>query len=174
MAAVLSMALSVGANAQQANTIDVIHASAEYKVLTHMIAVNGLTDYYHDMGGYTLFAPSDAAMAKLPAYIVQNMQLPQYSQTTQSIINYHILPGKITQADIVNAIKKGDGRAVFTTIQGGKLFFTTLGNYIKVTDEEGHTGNIRFSGLTASNGIVHTIDMVMMPRDEPATGVAAK
>ena len=171
----LLFGITLGATAQtkapikvtKKTIVDAVSCSPEHKALAYFMHMDDPNGEYMQNGFFTVFAPTDAAIKQLPLDIVKNMENPQNVDVTHSIIKYHILAGKYTQQDILAAVKKGNGVAVFTTIQGGKLVFSAMGDYIKISDSEGHVANIRFNNITVGNGMVHSIDKVLMPKDEP-------
>jgi uncharacterized surface protein with fasciclin (FAS1) repeats len=114
-------------------------------------------------GPFTVFAPTNAAFAKLPAGTVETLVKPENKATLTSILTYHVLPGRITAADIAASAKAHMGVASYTTVQGGTLTFKKGMKGWTITDAKGNTGKITIANVMQSNGVIHVIDTVMMP-----------
>jgi uncharacterized surface protein with fasciclin (FAS1) repeats len=110
-----------------------------------------------------VFAPTNAAFAKLPAGTVDTLLKPENKGTLTSILTYHVVAGKLSAADVVAAIKAGGGKAELTTVQGGKLVGTMMGNVVMLTDAKGGMSHVTTADLDQSNGVIHVIDAVLMP-----------
>jgi uncharacterized surface protein with fasciclin (FAS1) repeats len=115
-------------------------------------------------GPYTVLVPSDEAFAKLPNGMADSLMKPESKAELTRILTYHILPGTILVDDIGKAIDKGDGKTVLATMGGDTLTATKDGGNIVVTDSSG--GKARLSGgdEQATNGVVHRIDAVLVPK----------
>jgi uncharacterized surface protein with fasciclin (FAS1) repeats len=89
---------------------------------------------------------------------------PENKELLTKILTYHVLAGKFSAADVVAAIKKGDGKATFTTVQGGKLMASLDGKKVKLTDENGGTAYVTIADVNQKNGVIHVIDSVVTPK----------
>lgn len=112
---------------------------------------------------YTIFAPVNIAFDKLPEGKVEKLLEPENKEKLQSILNYHIIEGKITEKDIVATIKEGRGSAQLKTLGGSKLTVSMKKGKVFVIDKMGNGGTLVTTDVEASNGIIHAIDAVMIP-----------
>ena len=126
------------------------------------VTAAGLAETLSGTGPFTVFAPTNAAFDKLPAGTVDSLLEPANLKTLQGILTYHVVAGKIDSKAVVAAIKKGKGKAVLTTVQGGTLTASLKGKNVIVTDEKGGVATITAVDLNASNGLIHVIDTVLM------------
>jgi uncharacterized surface protein with fasciclin (FAS1) repeats len=110
-----------------------------------------------------VFAPTDAAFGKLPAGTVETLVKPENKGTLTSILTYHVVAGKLGAADIVAAIKAGGGSAVLTTVQGGKLTGSLMGDKVMLTDAKGGMSMVTIADVNQSNGVIHVVDTVVLP-----------
>ena len=115
-------------------------------------------------GPYTVLVPDDAAFNKLPAGTFDNWMKPESRPELSSVLTYHVLPGTVLAADIGKAIDAGKGKAQLATMGGEVLTATKDGGKIVLTDAAGNKASIVGDEATRSNGVVHQIDTVLMPR----------
>ena len=123
----------------------------------------GLVDTLMSAGPFTVFAPTNAAFAKLPAGTVETLVKPENKATLTTILTYHVVPGLISAADIEASANAHRGVASYTTVQGGTLTFKKGMKGWTITDAKGNTGKITIANVMQSNGVIHVIDTVMMP-----------
>ncbi|HCB76722.1 MAG TPA: fasciclin [Sphingomonas bacterium] len=136
--------------------------SKDHTTLVAAVKAAGLVDTLKGPGPFTVFAPTDAAFAKLPAGTVDTLVKPENKATLTGILTYHVVPGRIMAADIAKKIAK-DGSATYTTVQGGTLTFAKAGKGYTVSDAKGNTANITIANVRQKNGVIHVIDTVLMP-----------
>lgn len=150
------MATSFGANA--ANIVETAVAAGKFQTLITAVQAAGLVDVLTGEGPYTVFAPTDDAFAQLPMGTVENLLKPENREQLVAILTYHVVPGKITSADIMGmtAADIAVSRQV-DTVQGGKLSVNSM-----VTVQVGNA-TILNADIMTSNGIIHVIDKVMLP-----------
>lgn len=134
-----------------------------HKTLVAAVKAAGLVDTLNSAGPFTVFAPTDAAFAKLPAGTVDTLVKPESHDTLVKILTYHVVPGKLSTKDIDAAIKAGGGKATMKTVQGEDLTFTGGGKKITITDAKGGTATITIANVYQSNGVIQVIDSVLMP-----------
>ena len=141
------------------------NASAASNLTTLVAAVKaaGLVDTLSGAGPFTVFAPTNDAFAKLPAGTVDKLVEPDMKADLTKILTYHVVPGKMTAADLKAAITKGGGKAMLTTVQGEKLTAMESGGMIVLTDAKGGTSTVTQGDVMQSNGVVHVVDSVLMP-----------
>ncbi len=134
-----------------------------HKTLVAAVKAAGLVDTLNSAGPFTVFAPTDAAFAKLPAGTVDTLVKPENKAMLTGILTYHVVPGKISSKDLDKMIKDGGGKATATTVNGEALTFTGSGKHITITDSKGGTAKITTADVFQSNGVIHVIDTVLMP-----------
>ena len=134
-----------------------------HKTLVAAVKAAGLVDTLNSPGPFTVFAPTDAAFAKLPAGTVDTLVKPESHDTLVKILTYHVVPGKISSQDLVKMIKAGNGKATAKTVQGEELTFTLVGKKVMITDAKGGMATVTVANVYQSNGVIHVIDTVLMP-----------
>ncbi len=137
--------------------------SKDHTTLVAAVKAAGLVETLSSKGPFTVFAPTNAAFAKLPAGTVESLVQPENKGTLTSILTYHVLPGKVTSGQIAAAIAKHRGTATFKTVQGESLKFMKHGNGYMITDAKGGTAMITIANVNQSNGVIHVIDSVLLP-----------
>jgi uncharacterized surface protein with fasciclin (FAS1) repeats len=123
----------------------------------------GLDVTLNGPGPYTVFVPDDAAFGKLPAGTVDTLKKPEGKTDLTRTLTYHILPGTVLAEDISKAIDNGKGKAELATMGGEVLTAAKDGDKIVLTDAAGGKSTITQADQTMSNGVVHTVDAVLMP-----------
>ena len=137
--------------------------SKDHTTLVAAVKAAGLVETLKSAGPFTVFAQTNSAFDKLPKGTVETLVKPENKATLTKILTYHVVAGKWDAASIAKAIKAGNGKAVLTTVQGGKLTASMEGNKVKLTDEKGGTAYVTISDVFQSNGVIHVIDTVVMP-----------
>jgi uncharacterized surface protein with fasciclin (FAS1) repeats len=155
----------VGGAAMLPSKTIVENASAASNLTTLVAAVKaaGLVDTLSGPGPFTVFAPTNDAFAKLPAGTVDTLVKPESKAQLTKILTYHVVPGDMSAANLMDAIKAGGGKAELTTVQGEKLTATMSGGNVILTDAKGGTATVTQADVKQSNGVVHVIDSVLMP-----------
>jgi uncharacterized surface protein with fasciclin (FAS1) repeats len=138
-------------------------ATPDLSTLVTAVQAAGLGPTLASPGPFTVFAPTNAAFAKLPAGTVQSLVQPAQRATLTSILTYHVVPGRFTSQDILAEVRRGRGRAEFPTAQGGTILVRQSGNTLTITDAKGGRARVAVADLQQSNGVVHVIDSVLMP-----------
>ncbi len=138
-------------------------ASPQHKTLVAAIKAADLAGTLSGKGPFTVFAPTDTAFAALPAGTVDTLLKPQNRDALVSVLTYHVVPGKVTAAELVKAIGDNNGSVALTTVEGGKLTASLDGGKVRLTDEKGGTATVVATDLMASNGIIHVTDAVSLP-----------
>ena len=146
-----------------ADIVDTAASAADFSTLVAAVKAAGLVDTLKGKGPFTVFAPTNAAFGKLPAGTVDTLLKPENKATLTAVLTYHVVPGKLTAADVVAAIKAGGGKAEVTTVQGGKISLSMMGNMVMLRDAKGGMSHVRQADLGTSNGVIHVIDTVVMP-----------
>ena len=138
--------------------------SADHTTLVSAVKAAGLVETLSGAGPFTVFAPTNAAFAKLPAGAVDGLMKPAMKADLKKVLTYHVVAGKLTAADISAKIKAGNGKAELTTVQGEKLTAMESGGKIMLTDAKGGTSTVTQGDVMQSNGVVHVVDTVLMPK----------
>ena len=138
--------------------------SKDHTTLVAAVKAAGLVDTLQGPGPFTVFAPTNAAFAKLPAGTVDNLVKPENKDTLTKILTYHVVPGRLTAATLMKAIKDGEGTAKFKTVAGGEIWIKQAGpGKISVTDAKGDVAMVTIPDVLQSNGVIHVIDTVLLP-----------
>ena len=114
-------------------------------------------------GPFTVFAPTNAAFAKLPAGTVDTLLKPEMKPTLTKVLTYHVVAGKVSAEDLMKKIKDGNGTAELTTVAGGKLWAMVKDGKVVLKDEKGGWSTVTQANVFQSNGVIHVVDTVVMP-----------
>lgn len=137
--------------------------SKDHTTLVAAVKAAGLVDTLKSKGPFTVFAPTNAAFAKLPAGTVENLLKPENKGTLTAVLTYHVVAGKMDSKAIAAAIKAGRGKATLTTVQGGKLTASMMGKTLMLTDAKGGMSHVTIGDVYQSNGVIHVVDAVVLP-----------
>jgi uncharacterized surface protein with fasciclin (FAS1) repeats len=137
--------------------------SADHTTLVAAVKAAGLVDTLMSPGPFTVFAPTNAAFAKLPAGTVDTLLKPENKGMLTKVLTYHVVPGRISSADLKTWIKKDNGMATLKTVSGGMLWATMKGNELMLKDEKGAWSTITQANVFQSNGVIHVVDSVVLP-----------
>jgi transforming growth factor-beta-induced protein len=154
-----------GAAAQAAaDIVDTAVGAGDFKTLVAAVTAAGLVDTLKGPGPFTVFAPNDAAFAKLPAGTIDNLLKPENKQQLVDILTYHVVAGRVLAVDVVNLTSA-------KTVNGAEVKIAVSGGAVKVNDS-----NVIATDVLASNGVIHVIDAVLLPPAPvmPPTGAAAQ
>jgi uncharacterized surface protein with fasciclin (FAS1) repeats len=146
------------------NIIENAGKSKDHTTLVAAIKAADLVEILSSKGKFTVFAPTNAAFNKLPAGTVETLLKPDSKGTLSSILTYHVLRGKMSALDIMNDIKRGNGKTQLKTVQNGTLTASMSGKNLILTDEKGGTSKVTIANVNQSNGVIHVIDTVLMPK----------
>lgn len=145
------------------NIIENAVNSPEHTTLVAAVKAAGLVDTLSGAGPFTVFAPTNDAFAKLPAGTVDMLLQPANRAMLQSVLTYHVVPGRITAADLVGRISAGQGSARLTTAQGEILTAKMMGDMVMLVDSKGGMSHVTQADIMQSNGVIHAVDTVLMP-----------
>ncbi|WP_082435057.1 fasciclin domain-containing protein [Pedobacter sp. Hv1] len=138
--------------------------SKDHTTLVAAVKAAGLVETLKSAGPFTVFAPTNEAFAKLPKGTVETLVKPENKATLTKILTYHVVAGKMGSKEIAAAIKAGKGKAELTTVQGGKLWAWMEGKNLMLKDEKGGTAKVTIKDVFQSNGVIHVINTVLMPK----------
>lgn len=139
--------------------------SKDHTTLVAAVTAAGLVETLQSKGPFTVFAPTNAAFAKLPAGTVDTLLKPENLKTLQTILTYHVVTGKMNATDIAKAIKAGNGKATLKTVSGGTLTAWMKGKDLYITDENGNMSKVTIADVNQSNGVIHVVDTVVLPKN---------
>ncbi|TYB76490.1 fasciclin domain-containing protein [Bizionia myxarmorum] len=146
------------------NIIENAVNSKDHTTLVAAVKAADLVDALSSEGPFTVFAPTNSAFSKLPAGTVDTLLMPENKMMLQSILKYHVASGNWSAEDIMKAIKKGNGTAEIKTLSGGTLTAWMKGKHVYVKDENGNSAQVTIADVNQSNGVIHVIDAVLLPK----------
>ena len=138
--------------------------SKDHTTLVAAVKAAGLVDTLKGPGPFTVFAPTNASFAALPAGTVDTLLKPENKPALTKVLTYHVVPGKIDAAALKQQIASGGGKAMLKTASGGTLTAMASGNGISIADEGGGMANVTIADVTQSNGVIHVVDKVLLPK----------
>ncbi|MBF4490924.1 fasciclin domain-containing protein [Flavobacterium sp. JLP] len=138
--------------------------SKDHTTLVAAVKAAGLVETLQSKGPFTVFAPTNAAFDKLPAGTVETLLKPENLKMLQTILTYHVVAGKMNSSDIAKAIKMGKGKATLKTVSGGTLTAWMDGKDLYITDENGNKSKVTIADVNQSNGVIHVVDTVLLPK----------
>jgi len=158
--------MSINATSQTTKDIvDVAANSKEHTTLVAAIKAAELVTTLKSTGPFTVFAPTDAAFANLPSGALDDLLKPENKSKLSGILTYHVVSGNMNAKAITEAIKKGGGKVTLKTVAGGSLTASISNGKVTLKDEKGDMATVIATDLTATNGVIHVIDKVLMPKD---------
>ena len=153
MAAIATAAMiAAPAQAQTRDIVDTAVAAGQFKTLAAALKAAGLVETLKGAGPFTVFAPTDEAFAKLPKGTVEDLLKPENKAKLTAILTYHVVPGKVTAADVMK-VKEAK------TVQGSSIKVNAAGGKVMLDN-----ATVVKADIAASNGVIHVIDTVVMPR----------
>jgi uncharacterized surface protein with fasciclin (FAS1) repeats len=138
--------------------------SKDHTTLVAAVKAAGLVETLESAGPFTVFAPTNAAFGKLPKGTVETLVKPENKAKLTAILTYHVVAGKLDSRELARLIKEGNGMATLNTVQGGKLMVMMKGNKIVLKDENGGMSTITIKDVYQSNGVIHVVDTVVLPK----------
>ncbi|WP_306641149.1 fasciclin domain-containing protein [Sanyastnella coralliicola] len=147
----------------QKDIVDIAVGDDDFSTLVAALKTAGLVGTLQSDGPFTVFAPVNAAFAKLPEGTVESLLQPENRQTLTKVLTYHVVAGKFNAADVVAAIKNSGGEFKIETVSGDILTASLSGGTVLLTDEKGNVVAVTQTDVSASNGVIHVIDSVVLP-----------
>ena len=151
---VTAFGLAMGSANVRAADMDIVDTAVEagqFTTLAAALGAAGLVETLKGPGPFTVFAPTDAAFAKLPAGTMENLLKPENKDQLAAILTYHVVPGTVMAADVVKVDEA-------ETVNGQMLNVTVTGDQVMVND-----ATVTATDIAASNGVIHVIDTVVLP-----------
>ena len=138
--------------------------SKDHTTLVAAVKAAGLVDTLSGPGPFTVFAPTNAAFAKLPAGTVDNLLKPENKDMLVKVLTYHVVPGRMTAVSLMKAVKDGEGTAKLKTVAGEDIWVKQAGpGKLTITNSKGDVAMVTIADVLQSNGVIHVIDTVLLP-----------
>ena len=138
--------------------------NAELSTLVSALQAADMAQTLKGEGDYTVFAPTNDAFSKVPKATLENLMKPENKAQLQKLLQYHVLQGKMNAADVMGKIKDAGGKLDVTTMNGEVLTLSEKNGKVMIKDAKGNSATVTSADMDASNGVVHTIDKVLMPK----------
>jgi len=138
--------------------------SKDHTTLVAAVKAAGLVETLKGKGPFTVFAPTNAAFDALPAGTVDTLLKPENKATLTKVLTYHVVAGKMDATALTKAIMAGGGKATLKTVSGGTLTAMASGSTVTVMDESGGTATVTIADVVQSNGVIHVVDKVLLPK----------
>ncbi len=149
--------------APSANIVETAMGTGMHNTLVAAVQAAGIAEMLAAPGPFTVFAPTDAAFAKLPAGTVETLVKPESREMLIGILAYHAVAGAVTSTDLVKLIADNGGKATISTVLGGTLTAEIMGGKVVITDATGGQSTVTMADVMTSNGIIHVTDGVFLP-----------
>jgi uncharacterized surface protein with fasciclin (FAS1) repeats len=137
--------------------------SKDHTTLVAAVKAAGLVETLSGPGPFTVFAPTNAAFGKLPTGTVDSLVKPENKPTLTKILTYHVVPGRMSAADLMAKAKMGGGKNTVTTAEGETLTIRSQGGALWIVDAKGGMSKVTIPNVNQSNGVIHVVDTVLMP-----------
>ena len=147
------------------NVVETIVDSPNHTTLESLVKSAGLVETLAGDGPFTVFAPTDAAFSRVPSQTVTALTQASNREMLSGVLTYHVVSGRFTAQDLTQRISSGGGSTTLTTVQGTQLTASIEGDFVKITDATGATAYVETADLMNSNGVIHSINGVLMPRN---------
>lgn len=138
--------------------------SKDHTTLVAAVKAAGLVETLQSAGPFTVFAPTNKAFDLLPAGTVETLLKPESKAALTGVLTYHVIAGKFNAIDVAKLIKAGGGKAVVKTVAGGSLTLMMKGKKLLIKDENGGVAQVTIKDVNQSNGVIHVIDHVLLPK----------
>jgi uncharacterized surface protein with fasciclin (FAS1) repeats len=138
--------------------------SKDHTTLVAAVKAAGLVDTLKSKGPFTVFAPTNAAFEKLPKGTVDTLLMPESASALKTVLTYHVVAGKMDSGALMQKAKANGGTVELATVSGGKLWAIANGDMLTLRDEKKAAAHITIPDVYQSNGVIHVIDAVLMPR----------
>jgi len=138
--------------------------SKDHTTLVAAVKAAGLVETLQSAGPFTVFAPTNAAFGLLPAGTVETLVKPENKAQLTGILTYHVVAGRLGTRELDALIKEGKGTASLKTVAGGTLWVMKKGGKYMLKDENGGMATVTIGNVFQSNGVIHVIDHVVLPK----------
>jgi len=137
--------------------------SKDHTTLVAAVKAAGLVDTLQGPGPFTVFAPTNAAFAKLPVGTVDTLLRPEMKAKLTGVLTYHVVPGRLSAKDLMEAARKNGGTAELKTVEGETISVESKGNMLMIRDAKGNVSKVTLQNVFQSNGVIHVVDRVLLP-----------
>jgi len=138
--------------------------SKDHTTLVAAIKAADLVETLQGDGPFTVFAPMNKAFEKLPKGTLETLLKPENKPALTAVLTYHVIPGKISAADFVAAVKNGGGKATYKTVEGEALTVRQDGRRLEIIDTKGDKAFVTIADVNQKNGVIHVVDTVLLPK----------
>jgi uncharacterized surface protein with fasciclin (FAS1) repeats len=165
-AALFVMAGAVNAQSWKAkkDVVDIAIGSEDHTTLVAAVKAADLVTTLKGEGPFTIFAPTNTAFEGLPAGTVETLLKPENKAKLQAVLTYHVIAGRLEAKDVLAAIEAGKGSVTVTTVQGGELTAYVKDGKVYLKDENGNESQVTATDLKGTNGVIHVINSVVLPK----------
>lgn len=160
----LSLGLLSFAMFAQQDVVDIAIGSKDHTTLVAAVKAADLVGTLKGEGPFTIFAPTNTAFEALPEGTVATLLKPESKAALTNVLTYHVVSGNLASKDVLKAIKKGKGEAKVETLSGGFLYAFVKDGSVYLKDENGNESKVIAVDLAGSNGVVHVIENVVLPK----------
>ena len=137
--------------------------SKDHTTLVAAVKAAGLVETLQGPGPFTVFAPTNKAFEKLPKGTVETLLKPENKAKLSAVLTYHVVPGRLSAKDLMEAVKRDGGKSKLKTVEGEELTISVKDNTIWVWDAKGNSSTITIQNVFQSNGVIHVVDTVLLP-----------
>src|ERR1700726_51929 len=137
--------------------------SKDHTTLVAAVKAAGLVDTLSGPGPFTVFAPTNQAFAKLPPGTVDNLLKPENKDKLVAVLTYHVVPGRMSAKELMDAARKAGGQAKLKTVEGDWLTVEAKGSTLSIWDSKGNVSKVTIQNVFQSNGVIQVIDTVLLP-----------
>jgi uncharacterized surface protein with fasciclin (FAS1) repeats len=156
--------LGTTAIASAQTIVDAAVGSKDHTTLVAALKAAGLVETLQGAGPFTVFAPTNAAFEKLPAGTVDFLLKPENKAMLSAVLTYHVVAGNLLASDVLKAIESGGGKVVLKTVLGAPITASIEDGKVVITDGKGNKSTVVATDVKGSNGVIHVIDAVLLPR----------
>jgi uncharacterized surface protein with fasciclin (FAS1) repeats len=146
------------------NIVEVASGNDDFSTLVAAVVAAGLAETLSGEGPFTVFAPTNDAFAKLPEGTVETLLKPESKDALTGILTYHVVSGKYEASAVIDAITNNNGEFTVPTVQGGEITLSLTDGKVMLKDANGGMSTVIIADVAASNGVIHAIDTVVMPK----------
>jgi uncharacterized surface protein with fasciclin (FAS1) repeats len=137
--------------------------SKDHTTLVAAVKAAGLVETLETPGPFTVFPPTNEAFKKLPAGTVETLLKPENKDKLKKVLTYHVVAGRMSAKDLMDAAKKAGGKAMLKTVEGEDLTVEVKGSTLEIVDSKGGMSKVTIQNVFQSNGVIHVVDTVLMP-----------
>jgi uncharacterized surface protein with fasciclin (FAS1) repeats len=137
--------------------------SKDHTTLVAAVKAAGLVPTLEGTGPFTVFAPTNEAFARLPPGTVETLLKPENKAMLAKILTYHVVPGRLTAADLMRLVNEGHGKAMLKTVEGDPLTVSEQGGHLYISGEKGGVAEVSISNVMQSNGVIDVVNSVLLP-----------